>query len=99
MSFSRNVGRFLVIIGVLSLVIFFLTQSAGQGVVYLCVIGSSALVLGFLLLRRSREPEEPSQRFRTLRRRRARKGQTNEDQLTGWEPFTEDGFPENEKYE
>lgn len=96
MSFSRNIGRFLIIIGVLSLVIYFLTQSAGQGVMDYCLVGIAALVLGGLLMRRGREPEQPSQRFRSYRRRRARGKKQDDEMISGWEAFTDDGTGENE---
>lgn len=66
-SVISRLGSALVLIGIILMVIFLVTNSAGQGNLRLLLAGAAVSALG-VLLRRRRPERADSGRFRTLRR-------------------------------
>ena len=72
-------GRFILLIGLILLVVFFATdQSKNPSYGYFC-IGVVAAILGLLLVVRGHQPPAESMRFRTLRRWRDQMRQRKEE--------------------
>lgn len=62
-----RLGSASILIGIILMVIFLVTNSAGQGNLRLLLAGAAVSAVG-VLLRRRRRRREDSGRFRTLRR-------------------------------
>ncbi len=78
-SGKKILGRFLLLIGLILLVVFFATdQSKNPSYGYFC-IGIIATILGLLFVVRGHQPPAESMRFRTLRRWRDQMRQRKED--------------------
>ncbi len=72
-------GRFILLVGLILLVIFFATdQSKNPSYAYFC-LGVVAAILGVILLFRGHKPPAESMRFRTVRRWRDQLRQRKED--------------------
>lgn len=63
-----RLGSALILIGLITLVVFALTLSAGQADVRTLLAGSGLAALGLLIHRRARQDRPLVGRFRTLRR-------------------------------
>lgn len=63
-----RMGSALILIGIVLMVIFLVTSSAGQGNLRLLLAGAGISALGLLLRRRRRDQETANGRFQTLRR-------------------------------
>jgi 4-amino-4-deoxy-L-arabinose transferase-like glycosyltransferase len=78
-SAKSKIGQLLLIIGLISLVIFFaMDQSKNPSYGYFCV-GMVAVILGGILMVRGHPPPAESMRFRTLRRWREQQRQRKEE--------------------
>lgn len=63
-----RLGSALILIGLIALMVFAVTLSAGQADVRTLLAGSGLAVLGLLIRRRVRQDRTNAGRFRTLRR-------------------------------
>lgn len=63
-----RLGSSLVLLGVIGLVVFLVTASAGQAVAPALLLGASLAALGLLLRRLGRPRRAPPARFRLVRR-------------------------------
>jgi len=68
MNTVRRLGRFFIIIGIVFLALFFISDYIEQVEGWYLLLGVGSLGLGFWLASRSRSKPEPSRRFRLLRR-------------------------------
>lgn len=68
MNTVRRLGRFFIIIGIVFLALFFISDYIEQVEGLYLLIGVASLGLGIWLASRSRSKPEPPRRFRTLRR-------------------------------
>ena len=68
MSTVRRLGRFFIIIGIVFLALFFISDYIEQVEGWYLLLGVASLGLGFWLASRSRSKPEPPRRFRLLRR-------------------------------
>lgn len=68
MTFFGRIGQFLFFIGFLGLVIFFATDQAGMPRYTFFCGGFVMFIFGVYMMWRYRNPPEPSDRFRMLRR-------------------------------
>ncbi len=76
---KAKIGRFLILIGLILVVIFFaMDQAKHPSYGYFCG-GIVALILGGLLIVRGHQPPAESMRFRTLRRWRDQQRQRKEE--------------------
>jgi 4-amino-4-deoxy-L-arabinose transferase-like glycosyltransferase len=76
---KSKIGRLLLLIGLISLVIFFtVDQSKNPSYEYFC-IGLVVAILGGILIVRGQQPPDESRRFRTLRRWREQQRQRKEE--------------------
>ncbi len=71
-DFPRRFGGFLVMVGSVSLVFFFLSDSLGQAEGWYLLIGTLLVGIGATILWRRREKPQESNRFRALRRMSSR---------------------------
>jgi hypothetical protein len=70
-----QVGQFLILIGIIGLLIFFVTDQVNQpNCLYFCS-GLVVLILGGYAMWTGRNPPQPSQRFRFLRKRPEKKSE------------------------
>ena len=74
-----RLGSALILIGIVIMVIFLVTSSAGQGNLLLLLVGAGVSALGFLLRRRDRPTPSHSGRFQTLRRVMGEEPETEEE--------------------
>ena len=58
----------MILIGIVVMVIFLVTSSAGRGDMFVLLAGAAISAIGLLLRRKRREPPVASGRFQTLRR-------------------------------
>lgn len=63
-----RLGSSLVLLGVIGLVVFLVTASAGQAVAPALLLGASLAALGLVLRRLGRPPRGRARRFRAVRR-------------------------------
>lgn len=68
MNTVRRLGRFFIIIGIVFLALFFISDYIEQVEGWYLLIGIASLGFGFWLASRNRSKPEPPRRFRTLRR-------------------------------
>jgi hypothetical protein len=74
-TISWRVGQFFIFVGLIGLVIFFMSERAGQPDFRYFIGAVITLPLGVLLMWRGRNPpQEQSARFRTLRRLGEKRG-------------------------
>jgi hypothetical protein len=67
----KRLGQFLILIGVLTLAIFWFSLRAGDTDINYLLVGLPSFLLGVLLVLRGRS-QQSSERFRTLRRLRSK---------------------------
>ena len=75
----KRLGQFLILIGILTIAIFWFSLRAGGTDINYLLVGLPSLMLGFLLWLRDRK-YQPSERFRTLRRLRSKDQDQDQDQ-------------------
>jgi len=68
MNTVRRLGRFFIIIGIVFLALFFISDYIEQVEGWYLLIGVGSLVLGIWLASRNRGKSEPARRFRLVRR-------------------------------
>ncbi len=86
MTLTARIGRFFLFAGFVLLVLFFASDLANAPRFNLFFIGLAGIVVGILMLRRGRIPQEPSGRFRILHSLRSGKNKKKKDK-----PQTEEG--------
>ncbi len=74
-----RVGTFFLVIGLLMLVVFFVTDQSKNPEIFLFLGGLFVSFIGVLLIWKDWKPREQSSRFRMMRRMRKKKGDKAEE--------------------
>ena len=80
MSGLKRLGNFFIVIGVVFLTLFFISDYVEQVKGWYLLIGAAALGLGVWLVSRGRNKPEPSHRFRMVRRLMGKDAPQDEDE-------------------
>ena len=75
MTISGRIGVFFIFMSLIVLLVFYLMVQAGQPNLVALLGGIVGLILGGLLVWRSRPPPPPDERFRSLRASRAKRAE------------------------
>ena len=80
MSYKWQIGQFFLYIGLIALILFFITAQVGEPYFLVFCSGLLVMIFGGYVMWIGRNPVQPSGRFRTLRRLSERKQDEEKEQ-------------------